>query len=174
MTLSLEEKKERQIIANRKYNDTHKELVKERQRVSKRKWYASHKDEALKRVDGYKNMHLEQNRVRQKKYRDSHKDKLWLGAVKQRAAERNIPFDIEESDVVIPEFCPILGIPLFRSGKQATDNSPSIDRIIPMLGYTKGNVQVISKKANSMKSTATYDELIAIGKWAQAQIDKES
>lgn len=39
------------------------------------------------------------------------------------------------------------------------DDSPSIDRIIPELGYTKGNIRVISNRANLLKSNATIEEL---------------
>ena len=79
----------------------------------------------------------EKHKLRQKKYRDSHKNKLWIGAAKQRAKEKGTEFSITESDLTIPEFCPILGIPLIRVGTIATDNSPSIDRIDSTKGYIK-------------------------------------
>lgn len=66
-----------------------------------------------------------------------------------------IPFDIELSDLDLPEICPILRIPLRISNNgKANAESPSIDKIIPDLGYIKGNVQMISNKANKMKSDA--------------------
>ena len=49
------------------------------------------------------------------------------------------------NDLVFPERCPVLNIPLLSTGKR-TDNSPSLDRIIPSLGYVPGNVKVISWK----------------------------
>ena len=42
-------------------------------------------------------------------------------------------------------------------------NSPSIDRIIPDLGYIKGNVHWISKRANQIMSDATPDQVIQVG-----------
>jgi hypothetical protein len=64
-------------------------------------------------------------------------------------------------DISIPDHCPILGIPLFpRRGKQGgSDNSPSLDRIEGKFGYVKGNVIVISNRANRLKSDATIKEL---------------
>ena len=112
----------------------------------------------------------EKHKLRQKKYRDSHKNKLWIGAAKQRAKEKGTEFSITESDLTIPEFCPILGIPLIRVGTIATDNSPSIDRIDSTKGYIKGNVQVISKKANTLKNSSSLSELIILGEWAKLQL----
>lgn len=85
---------------------------------------------------------------------------------KSRALKNNIPFNIELEDIIIPEYCPILGIKLLnreigiskRGGFEM--NSISIDKIIPELGYIKGNIQIISMKANAMKYSATKDELI--------------
>ena len=40
-----------------------------------------------------------------------------------------------------------------------TDNSPSLDRIVPELGYIPSNVVVISYKANAIKRNATPQEI---------------
>ena len=82
---------------------------------------------------------------------------------KHHAKKNNIPFTITLEYVVslICDECPILGIPLswtVRSEK-VTHNSPSLDRIIPELGYVKGNVRVISARANLLKNDATILEL---------------
>ena len=39
------------------------------------------------------------------------------------------------------------------------DNSPTLDRIVPELGYVPGNVAVISWKANRLKGNNTDPEL---------------
>lgn len=86
---------------------------------------------------------------------------------KQRAKERGIDFDLDKSDVIIPEFCPILGIKLEthvgHSGGRP--NSPALDRIDNSKGYIKGNVIVISHLANMMKSSATEEQLVAFADW---------
>lgn len=87
-----------------------------------------------------------------------------LMSAKSRAKAKGVPFDIELSDIVIPDVCPVLGIPLFW-GDKLTNNTPSIDRLIPEKGYVKGNCVVISMKANRLKNNATKEELEAILKY---------
>ena len=87
---------------------------------------------------------------------------------KRRAKTKGVPFDLSVEDIIIPELCPILGIPLMvgvgacGGNGGPTDSSPSLDRIIPELGYVKGNVQVISNRANRFKSDASIEELEAV------------
>lgn len=80
-------------------------------------------------------------------------------AAKQRAEKKGLEFNIAEEDINIPEKCPILDVPFQFGTKESYDYSPSLDRIDTTKGYVKGNVWVISKKANTMKSNATWDEL---------------
>lgn len=70
---------------------------------------------------------------------------------------------------MIPIFCPVLGLPLYRNSGGAAQgpNSPSIDRINPALGYVRGNVKVISSKANAIKSNATPEELLRVAAYFQ-------
>ena len=78
---------------------------------------------------------------------------------KQRAKRQRIPFDIEVKDIIIPTHCPILGIELKQGIGTQNTTSPSLDKIIPELGYVKGNVKVISGKANIMKGELTLETL---------------
>lgn len=79
-------------------------------------------------------------------------------AAKARAKKSGILFTIELSDLIIPEKCPILNIPLFFGEGKCSENSPSLDQIIPGAGYTPNNIQIISHKANTMKSNATFEQ----------------
>lgn len=85
------------------------------------------------------------------------KEKKMFYAAKCRAKINNIPFNLEISDIVVPEYCPVLGFKLILSEDKNT--SPSLDRIVPELGYIKGNVRVISWRANWLKNNATLDEI---------------
>jgi hypothetical protein len=99
----------------------------------------------------------EKLKKRVKKYLEDNPEKrLWTMA-KTRATKRGIAFNIEVSDVVIPVACPLLGV-LMNSGGR--DTWPSLDRKNNALGYEKGNVWVISFKANRMKTNATTEELL--------------
>lgn len=78
----------------------------------------------------------------------------------RRAKAKGIPFELVVDDIVIPQFCPILGIELKVGETRGPDDlSPSLDRLVPELGYVKGNVQVISMRANHMKSSATIEDI---------------
>jgi hypothetical protein len=86
---------------------------------------------------------------------------------KGRAKVKGLDFTIDVKDIIIPKFCPILGIEL--ESKQGISGgqkrSPALDRIDPAKGYIKGNVRVISHLANMMKSHATEQEMITFSKW---------
>lgn len=55
----------------------------------------------------------------------------------------------------------VLNLGLLLDGSRR-DRKPSLDRVVPSLGYVKGNVRVISFRANRIKSDATADELRAV------------
>ena len=86
-------------------------------------------------------------------------------SAKGRAKRFGLPFRITSKDVFIPLICPILGIVLQRGLGQQRDNSPSLDRIIPQRGYVRGNIQVISNRANSIKRNATSQEIRKVADW---------
>jgi hypothetical protein len=58
-----------------------------------------------------------------------------------------------------PKVCPVLRIELDWGMNGRQPNSPSLDRINPKFGYIKGNVMMISDLANSMKNSATPEQL---------------
>ena len=80
-----------------------------------------------------------------------------LSAAKARSKEFGLQFNIDISDIVVPDLCPVLGMKLSTEGSK--QNSPSLDRIFPEYGYTKGNVRVISWRANWIKNNATPEEI---------------
>jgi hypothetical protein len=82
---------------------------------------------------------------------------IWQRA-HRRAASRSLPFSISVQSIVIPPICPVLGIPIVL-GARRSDNSPSLDRLVPEKGYVPGNVRVISDKANRIKGDRSISQL---------------
>jgi hypothetical protein len=98
--------------------------------------------------------------------------KCLLTRARQTSIARGLPFNITLSDVEIPKVCPIFGTPLVI-GKRS-DNTPSLDRIEPAKGYVKGNVWVISLRANRIKNDATVHELRQIANALENKIGEKN
>jgi len=83
---------------------------------------------------------------------------------KWRAKRDGLEFNLTSDDIVVPLACPLLGTPLVlhyysKFTKGGDPAAPSLDRIDPTKGYVKGNVAVISYRANSLKRDASLVEL---------------
>ena len=101
-------------------------------------------------------------------------ERSMLRSARHRAKVKGMAFNIELGDIVIPELCPVLGIPIFRTtGHGGAENSPSLDRKDNTKGYIKGNVQVISYLANMMKSSAAPEQLIQFANWVLKEYNLE-
>ena len=81
---------------------------------------------------------------------------------RKRAVKLGLPFEIQPEDIQVPEVCPVLGLRLGIGGRDA---AATLDRVIPGIEYVRGNVRVISFRANRLKSDASPDELKAILKY---------
>jgi hypothetical protein len=148
-----------------------KEQWRKRYETYGRDYYQRNKEKILAR--GRKNY-----TANGEKYRKSGRDRynsltfypqVIIERCKLRARKQGRPFNITRDDIVIPDVCPVLKIPLQRSYEgKAKANSPSVDCIIPELGYVRNNIQVISYKANVMKNNASEDELIKFANWIYA------
>lgn len=97
----------------------------------------------------------EQYNANHRDWQDSHPEARMLQDAKLRANRFGVPFDLTAEDIVIPNVCPVLGVPLVRNlNEYAPDSaSPTLDRIRPWLGYVRGNVHVVSMAANTKKSS---------------------
>jgi hypothetical protein len=139
---------------------------------AKRQWSRKHYQANREKKKEQSRKHYQANREKHRELcRRWHKENpehcLLIGAI-ERSKKKNWPCDITLDDIVIPEKCPLLGISL-RSNTgaavaRADDNSPTLDRIDSALGYVKGNVWVISYRANRIKNDATLAELETIAK----------
>ncbi len=111
------------------------------------------------------------------KWRANNHESMLFYKAKHRAKKNGEPFALTKEDIVVPAVCPVLGIPLKRhvGGKGKThDDSPTLDKIVPALGYVKGNVAVISGRANRVKNDASAEEHRKIANWIEAMSAAEA
>lgn len=81
-----------------------------------------------------------------------------LRASKSRAKACDLPHDISEEDIIIPDTCPICDTLMAPSSKRGgTSASPTLDKVVPELGYVKGNIAVICKLCNSTKGSGSAE-----------------
>lgn len=85
--------------------------------------------------------------------------KHWIARVKGRAKELGLEYNLTDEDFTIPKTCPLLNIPLFFPEHGRCSNTPSMDRKDNSKGYIKGNVHVVSYRANAIKNNASIYEL---------------
>lgn len=89
-----------------------------------------------------------------------------IANIRYRAKQKGIECTITADDIIVPDHCPVLGIPLEinTDGKNVrlTPNIPSVDRFDNTKGYTPDNIRVISARANHLKSNATAYEIACI------------
>jgi len=93
-----------------------------------------------------------------------------LAIIKHRAKVIGVEFNLRPEDVIIPDTCPVLGIPLRFSNRPRDPNSPSIDRIDNRKGYTQDNVVIVSNRVNALKGDASVEELIKIATFYSKQV----
>ena len=85
--------------------------------------------------------------------------KYLLAQARYRAAKAGVECNITEADIECVSHCPILGYELVYLNRHSLiDASASLDRVDVNLGYVKGNVRVISYRANRLKGDGTIDE----------------
>jgi hypothetical protein len=82
-----------------------------------------------------------------------------LNAARTRARKGGWAFNLTLADINIPELCPVLHIPLRPGVGGPRDYSPSLDRYRQEKGYVRGNVAVISYRANAIKGTYSIEQL---------------
>ncbi|MFL6601799.1 MAG: hypothetical protein ACJ8R9_10755 [Steroidobacteraceae bacterium] len=143
----------RRYLKSEKYKAWH-EATREHRREVQRQWrrdnpYAvSYKDNPKYRAQRFEIS---------ERWRTNNPLKSLLVQAKSRAKREGIPFDIVVEDLVVPEYCPIVGLKM--AGSRQGDMAPSLDRIIPKLGYVKGNVKVVSRRGNRLKSDHDLETL---------------
>lgn len=119
-----------------------------------------------------RNLEQERERGRQKYRRkvgtlEGCVDTLWRGS-KQRATKKDLPFDLTKewvSERIRTGTCEVTGIPFSYSVTGGFRfYGATIDRIIPSLGYTQSNCQIVIWGYNSAKGNATHEDVMQLAK----------
>src|ERR1051325_9528789 len=100
-------------------------------------------EQEREKVRRHRRNNLAKYAAKQAEYYRKNPNIYLLNVARSRAKKLGVPFGLTKDDIVVPETCPVLGIPLFRGTKPFHDNSPSMDRFVPALGYVAGNVAII-------------------------------
>lgn len=112
----------------------------------------------LKRNSHFKN--YENYKEKKASYYIANKKTAIIALAKLRAYKKGLDFNINADDLDWPIKCPVLGIDInYAVRGKTTHNSPTLDRFDNLLGYVIGNVDVISFRANRLKSDATNEEI---------------
>jgi hypothetical protein len=119
------------------------------------KWNSENKD----KVKQHNKKQQPKSRVRAYNKRHENVLRYLVYQAKARAKKIDVPFNITPNDIVMPTHCPVLGIKFEIGVGRQIDASATLDRIIPSKGYVRGNVQVISAKANRMKNDASLEDI---------------
>ena len=126
-----------------------------------KEYFASHYKKYGKR---WYDENKERQRETQRRYRENNKERFLWRSARLRAENKGLEFTIVESDINIPDVCPVFKVPFETGGMKG----PSIDRIDNSKGYTPENIQVISRRANTMKGDATYEEMKLFAEWVNS------
>ena len=146
---------------NKEYAKEYYLLNKDRMLANNAKWQEANRDKMREYSKKYKSS----KNPTFVKYCEDNYEQWILNSAKRNAKEQDLAFDLELSDIIIPEICPYLGHVLTKvRGAGQLETNASIDKIDPTKGYVKGNVQIISRQANRMKNNATSEQLILFAK----------
>ena len=163
--------KEKIVERGRKYRENNKEKEVERHR----KYYQDNRE----KIAEYRQNNKEKIAERQRKYREKNpyqvQSNYLSNSVRQRAKKRKLPIDLDfisSSNIVDwlkhqPNCvcCDrVFGIG-YKGKFRFQNNSPSLDRLIPSLGYISGNVFLICFRCNALKRDATVKELETVISW---------
>ena len=101
-----------------------------------------------------------------------HRIQIAQKSARTRSKKSGVPFSITPAYLVsifpVDGKCPALGIPLkwgVGCGPGGNFDSPALDRIVPELGYVEGNVIWVCHLANTIKTSATAEQIAAVGRF---------
>lgn len=151
---------EEKRIRYEKYQNRSKEEKQKDIEIARRNYY-KHNEIHRKRSQDYRDKNTVNGISHEKQYCIDHPEKYLWWAARNRAKKNGTEFTIKETDIIIPEYCPVLQIKLVsvRQTRQNRDFVPSVDRLDNTKGYIPGNIEVISFKANRYKTDMSFEDI---------------
>lgn len=137
--------------------------------LKNRRWWTAHPEKRNAKARKYYEAHKASVRAWFRRWRRTNYTRVMLVTARKRALRDGVPFSICEADVDIPLRCPVLGRKLQKEGARGGPWSPTLDKFIPKRGYVKGNISVISHRANRLKSDGSLKEHEALVKWMRSR-----
>jgi len=153
-----EEHKEDEKLYAKKY----RERFPDKMKAAVKNWEENHKFERKNYMQ-----------IWRERKRQTQPARIMIAHAKQRAKKFGIEFCLIKEDIVIPDICPVLGIPLYFTKGKSTNNTPSLDRIDNSQGYIRENIRVISNKANALKRDMTIEDVKNLLKYMQGSNSEE-
>lgn len=158
--------------------NSNREMI--RNAASKRRALIKENKETYERFRAYEN---EKCNISRKRHKERDIEDYWAQricqTIKARSKKEEIPFDMSKDYLIsiLPDdrCCPIFKTKFVFGGidGKPCKESPSIDRIIPKLGYTKGNIKIISNKANTIKQDVENPEdIIKVAEYLKFELEK--
>jgi hypothetical protein len=115
---------------------------------------------------------LEWHKKKCKEWYYANKRQAYLNRLRNRCEAEGIPFNLTLDDLYFPEICPVLNIPMDYENKRS-EGYWSLDKIIPVLGYIRGNVKIISARANRIKNDGTAEEHLQIADYIKRETSSD-
>lgn len=142
---------------------TYRAKNKERVSETNAAYRAANKDRIGKREAAYRKANRARITKQKSEYQAARRSTPAGRLVQKRAdcKRYNVTFQLTLKDFQeMPDSCPQCGNP-FGTGR--TD-SPSLDRLVPAMGYVPGNVEWVCMGCNARKRDMTYAEMVAFGR----------
>ncbi len=129
-------------------------------KIKRKEYYDKNRKKLLKKQRSKRTTREYKDKVniKMKEYRKNNPLKMLVRWARGKCKKYGLPFNLKETDLEYTGKCLVFGTEL-KVGDENLDNSPTLDRIIPELGYIKGNVQIISHLANRIKNNSTIEQL---------------
>ena len=126
-------------------------------KAARQDYYQRNRDDILAKARKRREQNPEATREAQKAWYSKNWKRNMVTKAKARAKKQGVLFDITVDDLEFPDVCPVLGCAM-SPGHSDRNFRPSLDKIIPELGYTPENSRVISYRANRIKNDGTLEE----------------